>query len=462
MKTFKFLFSLQVVIMFLGSIFIPQFLGALRLVIANPPPLHDLRGVCKSVLQIIFSPCYIYVERFRLMYLELKLKIHPNEEELVIQKEQMKRALNMHIKLELGLETIYQLSGQLILLLMAWTETPTQSGLKTMFKSGISFQLIISNLLSFWSCISSHLKALTACREHFPFKTTLTASFYCFFGISTRVVAIVMFFAGPLGLFSLHRHLQGEQYPWHKSVLDKVNKNGTINVGSNQPFDWKLISETSRDYTHYCGFRLRYYLIFFFVHLIVNVMAIFVCKLFLSKNNWNKLNLLEKIIHCLENTNIPYNVKEWDDDKGNADEHRKRMRSNWFEVLSVIILKSFFNLFLILPFAYLGKSYYSGNYPGMKQFICYNCYIFLVSQMKERHDILARTIGYLNEEMEALEKGYWLLYGSIILLSVGTFMEILFFWLYNDLCHPFANILKEEADESKCKPLMELLMPCYV
>ena len=87
---------------------------------------------------------------------------------------------------------------------------------------------------------------------------------------------------------------------------------------------------------------------------------------------------------------------------------------------------------------------------------------FLVSQMKERHDILARTIGYLNEEKEALEKGHWLLYGSIILLLVGTFMEILFFWLYNDLCHPFANILKEEADESKCKSLIELLMPCYV
>ena len=79
-----------------------------------------------------------------------------------------------------------------------------------------------------------------------------------------------------------------------------------------------------------------------FGHLTVNVLAIFVFKHVLSKNNWMELNLLEKIIHCLENTNIPYNVKEWDDGKGNADEHRKRMRSNWFEVLSVIILKSVF------------------------------------------------------------------------------------------------------------------------
>ena len=276
----------------------------------------------------------------------------------------MKRALNMHIKLELGLETIYQLSGQLILLLMALTETPTQSGLKTMFKSGFNFQLVISNLLSFWSCIASHLKALTACREHFPFKTTLAASLYCLFGISTRVTAIVMFFAGPLGLFSLLRHLQGEQYPWHESVMDEVDKNGTIALGNNPPFDWRLISETSRDYTYYCGFRLRHYLLLFFVHLTFNVLAIFMCKHVLCKIIWKELNLLEKIIHCLENTNIPYNVKEWDDDKGDAEEHKKRMQSNWFEVLSVIIIKSVFNFFLLLPFAYLGKFLVlAGNHP---------------------------------------------------------------------------------------------------
>ena len=76
--------------------------------------------------------------------------------------------------------------------------------------------------------------------------------------------------------------------------------------------------------------------------------------------------------------------------------------------------------------------------------------------MKERHETLAKTIGYLNEEQEALEKGYWLLFGSSIMLLVGTLMEILFFWLYNGMCHPFANILKSQSDEIKCKSLIKI------
>ena len=71
--------------------------------------------------------------------------------------------------------------------------------------------------------------------------------------------------------------------------------------------------------------------------------------------------------------------------------------------------------------------------------------------MQERHDILARTIGYLDEEQKALDTGYWLLYASFSLIFVGTLLEILFFWMYNGSCHPFANILTKYSDEDKCK-----------
>ena len=71
--------------------------------------------------------------------------------------------------------------------------------------------------------------------------------------------------------------------------------------------------------------------------------------------------------------------------------------------------------------------------------------------MQERHDILARTIGYLDEEQKALKRGYLLLYASFSTIFVGTLLEILFFWMYNGPCHPFANILKDYSDEDKCK-----------
>ena len=104
-----------------------------------------------------------------------------------------------------ALETMYQLAGQLILLILSYTETPTQNGLKTIFNEGLDakplFLLVLSISLSFYSCISSHWKALAACREHFPFKSRFISALYCLFGCLTRVTAIIMFFAGPLGLF---------------------------------------------------------------------------------------------------------------------------------------------------------------------------------------------------------------------------------------------------------------------
>ena len=69
--------------------------------------------------------------------------------------------------------------------------------------------------------------------------------------------------------------------------------------------------------------------------------------------------------------------------------------------------------------------------------------------MQERHDILSRTIGYLDKEQEALDMGYLLLICLFSVMIVGSLLQILFFWLYNGKCHPFANIL---LDEDKVLP----------
>ena len=68
--------------------------------------------------------------------------------------------------------------------------------------------------------------------------------------------------------------------------------------------------------------------------------------------------------------------------------------------------------------------------------------------MQERHDILSRTIGYLDEEQEALEKGYLLVISSTVIVVVGSLLQILFFYLYNRPFHPFANILVDENEGS--------------
>lgn len=70
--------------------------------------------------------------------------------------------------------------------------------------------------------------------------------------------------------------------------------------------------------------------------------------------------------------------------------------------------------------------------------------------MKERHDILERTIGYLDPEQEALDQGILMLKVSFPIIIIGCFLEALFFYLYNGPCHPFSNILKDpEVNDQK-------------
>ena len=73
-------------------------------------------------------------------------------------------------------------------------------------------------------------------------------------------------------------------------------------------------------------------------------------------------------------------------------------------------------------------------------------FFFAVYKMQERHDVLSRTIGYLDEEQEALDKGYLLLISSTVTMVVGNLLQILFFYLYNGIFHPFANILVDETE----------------
>ena len=73
-------------------------------------------------------------------------------------------------------------------------------------------------------------------------------------------------------------------------------------------------------------------------------------------------------------------------------------------------------------------------------------FLFIVYRMQERHDILSRTIGYLDEEQEALDRGYLLLICATVTIVVGSLLQILFFYLYNGPFHPFANILVDETE----------------
>ena len=108
------------------------------------------------------------------------------------------------------------------------------------------------------------------------------------------------------------------------------------------------------DVTLYTGFTWQPYLYIFFAHVTLHSIVIFIAKYKLSQVFRYGFKLLDKAIHSLENTNVPFNVREWDDGMGDAEEHRRRMRLNWKESLVTIIINAVFNSSLLVPLYYLG------------------------------------------------------------------------------------------------------------
>ena len=347
--------------------------------VSNPP--KNIQQVIIAIILIVFSPLFSYILHFKNLYLDLKLRLLPNDKTFIKAKEELKRSLNRHIKLELGLETVYQLVIMLILLFLSYTDTPVETGLKAVFNEGLGtlalFLLSASTILSAFSCTSAHCKVLNICREHFPIVSRLVASIYSLCGLVARVLAIVMYFAVPLGLFSLLRHWQGEQTPWSYYILDFVTPEGLMFLGDNEPFVWTEVDRYIKngslyvmdeygiipnpkyfvgppDVTLYIGFTWRPYLFMFFGHVGIHMIVIFIAKLFISQAFRQDLNILDKVLHSLENTNVPFNAKEWDDGEGDAEEHRRRMHSNWKEGLVTIIINAVFNTSLLVPLYYLG------------------------------------------------------------------------------------------------------------
>ena len=98
-------------------------------------------------------------------------------------------------------------------------------------------------------------------------------------------------------------------------LIDRWNKNYSVS-----PFDITIKHDPGRswnqgylisppNYTLYTYFRLRDYFIIFLVVLAFHILAIFISKWKTSNIFVTKLNFLDKLIHCIENTNIVSNVQ---------------------------------------------------------------------------------------------------------------------------------------------------------
>lgn len=359
----------------MASIILPVILGGIRLTISAPDLIFERKPCYKkyqrklwTMLTIIMAPFYSIVLSIKHYQVELQLENNPNDMTLLSKWEKIHYHRSQNIKLELGMETIFQLTGQFILYLNTVSETKTNDGLNEVFKEDDKLLKVLLQVSLGWSlisCVLAHVKGLSARRIHFPFMSKVMAMCYSLFAVTIRVLSFVMYFGPTFGLFSMLHHLKAEQIQWHPDLKRNFVINGSIQFGNSTLLNWNDIDRWQTDeddrpippsLTLYTIFTLKQYFLIFWIVLVIQTVLVFLIKQNWSKEDFKQLNFLEKVIHVVENCFIPYNVLEWENIKtGISEIHQKKMKSNFIEVVLVMVVNFIVNFILQIPMFILGS-----------------------------------------------------------------------------------------------------------
>ena len=133
------------------------------------------------------------------------------------------------------LETFFQVVFQIVLLLLASTDTGTTVGLKEIFKKdaqsipvfGVKIPgeiiLGLSIIFSIRTCIKLHVKSVKTSKGFLLIKPYLTVLLWSIVSVMKRMLVMVVFFIPSLGLGDLLYHWKSEQKPFSVSIQGKLN-----------------------------------------------------------------------------------------------------------------------------------------------------------------------------------------------------------------------------------------------
>ena len=360
----------------MAAIIIPLILGGIHLATSAPDLLFGKRvflnkknEVFYSILTFLLTPFHSIILHCMRYRVERLLEFQLKTKSLLSEWTRINYHLAQNIKLELGMEAIFQLSGQLILYLNAVSKTKTSEGFDAIFKEDdflLETLLIISFLWSLKSCVFAHIKGLSARRVYFPVVSKAIAIVYSLLACSMRVLSFVVFFTPAFGLFSVLQHLKSEQMPWHSDLKENFVEKDRIQFGNSTPINWNDIDRWKTgdkgnlippDLTLYTIFTLKEYFFIFWIILTFQAAMVFSVIHKWGKEDFGRLNYIEKFIHVVENCLIPCNVMEWENiTAGNSEAHRKKMKANQKEILLILIVNFIFNCILLSPLCILGNT----------------------------------------------------------------------------------------------------------
>ena len=134
--------------------------------------------------------------------------------------EELEKELTKHIKVQQGLETVFQITINTILASYAYSSTKTRQGLAAVFTNDaivfmgitISPEIIIAVLLTLnsLSLIRTHMSGFSmGYGSNYSLLGKLLLFLYITSAIVVRIMSMTLYFAPMLGLFNLLHHYQG-------------------------------------------------------------------------------------------------------------------------------------------------------------------------------------------------------------------------------------------------------------
>ena len=363
-------FSSFIVSILFASVILPQFLANLHLAANNSEMIFikiDRKwGFLKIFLALMANMIFSLVSPILIINCCESTKEELNKSARKNVQDQTSRLLKMYrkyeiqrsnsMKIELGLETYYQVVAQIIVLLLSKTSTPTTRGLEAIFDQSLhilGFEINSDTILALsigWSlksCILAQLTSMMREKVLFPITSMIIVFLWSLFGALKRILTVTIFFAPSLGLFSLLHHWHAEQIPYQSRL--NYNKISTIKPdvkiylrGMNQEVYWNRLDRwdystpqpTPPNYSLYTELSLQGTLFAFISIIICHTAAIYLVKIYTSRNFKNCKNWTNKLIHVLECVNFTHCFEDWDNttkrEKCSVKEYQQRYRSMTF------------------------------------------------------------------------------------------------------------------------------------
>ena len=365
-------FTSAVVICLFATILFPLLISGLGLAINAPNLIYNYFGpelpLWKRFLRrmgnVVFSIANPILLRHTYKYNQEKLRRFAKKGDagalsLLKRCKTIKTQVVECLKHELSLENVYQVSAQILLILMSRTNSPTTGGLETFFDQNsfwgipmpMSVALTLSVVWSMKTMIRLHVQSIAIDKEYFGFSAKLFVALQGLIVATKRITTIVAFFIPSLGLCNLLHHWQAEQLTFHSrlnrisSANDEIRLHGmTETVYWSQLDRWNYADDPNKpippDYSIYTGLTLKWTFAAFFLVGILQCVLLFLVKMFFSQG-FREDNLFNKFVHILENTNIAAPFADWDKEPEERQNLRGLQENSLHQMLQKAALQDF-------------------------------------------------------------------------------------------------------------------------